>query len=358
MRTGHASWVVLPALFKDPHVKVPYHSHSPNIMKRIYTLLPVGLLLFAMTAQAQDMPTPTDLADAKAGECYAQVWQPPQFKTETKRMLKQDAGTRLETIPAVYETVTERMLIKEAGTRLEVIPAQYETVTERVVVKEAGTRLETVPAQYETVTERIQVSPARTVWKTSSGRIYGAAVKDADGNLVTKMSTNGEVLCLVEEPAQYKTVSKRVLKSPATTREVEIPAQYQTVTKRVLKTPATTREIEIPAQYKTITKRVLKSPATTRKIEIPAQYETVTEQVQVSDAKMTWVPVLCEVNVTSAKVREIQGALKKEGHYRGPIDGIFGGGTNTAITAFQRSKGLAQGFGLTLQTLDALQINH
>ena len=328
-------------------------------MNRSLTILPLLFALGLVTvlpAGAQDMMTPTDLADAEPGQCYAQVWQPPQYETSTKRVLKQEAGTRLEVIPAQYETTTERVLVREESKRLEVIPARYENVTERVLIKEASSRLETVPAQYETVTERVLVHPARTVWKTSTGRIYGAAVRDADGNLITRMNNSGEVLCLVEEPAEYRTITKRVLKTPATTREVEIPAQYQTITKRVMAQPPTTREVVIPAEYRTITKRVLKTPATTREVEIPAQYETVTEREQVSEASMAWVPVLCDVNVTNAKLREIQNALKRAGHYRGPIDGIYGSQTASAITAFQRSENLGQGHGLTLQTLEALDI--
>ncbi len=333
-------------------------------MKRVpYSLalsLAFGLLFVtAGSALAQDMPmTPTDLADAKAGECYAQVYAPPQYDTSTRRVLKKDAGTRIEVIPATYENVTERVLIKEASERLEVIPATYENVTERVLVKEASSRLETIPEVYETTTEQIMVKAAQKVWKSSKGRIYGTAITDAQGNPVTKMSTAGEVLCLVEEPAEYRTVSKRMLKTPASTREITIPAEYSTVTKRVMKTPPSTRKITIPAEYKTVTKRVMKTPPSTRTIEIPAEYETVTERKMVSEAKAQWVRVLCDVNVTSAKLREIQGALQKVGHYGGPIDGIYGTQTASAIASFQRTKGLAQGHGLTLQTLEALNVRY
>ncbi len=334
-------------------------------MKRVPTIITLsavfGLLLVtagSALAQQVSMNTPTDLPDAKPGECYAQVYAPPQYETATKRVLKKDASSRIEVIPAQYETVTERVLIKEESERLEVIPATYENVTERVMVKEAGSRLETVPAVYETVTERIMVKPAQQVWKSSKGRIYGGAITDAQGNPVTKVNNAGEVLCLVEEPAEYRTVTKRVLKTPASTREVTIPAEYATVTRRVMKTPPSTRKVTIPSEYKTITNRVMKMAPSTRTIEIPAEYEAVTERKVVSEAKAQWVRVLCDVNVTSAKLREIQGALQKVGHYGGPIDGIYGTQTASAIASFQRTKGLAQGHGLTLQTLEALNVRY
>ncbi|MDZ7695029.1 MAG: peptidoglycan-binding domain-containing protein [Balneolaceae bacterium] len=41
------------------------------------------------------------------------------------------------------------------------------------------------------------------------------------------------------------------------------------------------------------------------------------------------------------EVNCIQRQLQEQNHYRGPIDGIYGGGTETAVRAFQRSEDLA-----------------
>ena len=46
---------------------------------------------------------------------------------------------------------------------------------------------------------------------------------------IEEHNATGEIMCLVEEPAVYKTVRKKVIKTPATTRTVEIPAEYKTV---------------------------------------------------------------------------------------------------------------------------------
>ncbi|WP_457621446.1 peptidoglycan-binding domain-containing protein [Persephonella sp.] len=43
---------------------------------------------------------------------------------------------------------------------------------------------------------------------------------------------------------------------------------------------------------------------------------------------------------TGEEVKKIQRKLKKLGYYRGPIDGIFGGGTESAVKNFQRDNGL------------------
>jgi len=43
---------------------------------------------------------------------------------------------------------------------------------------------------------------------------------------------------------------------------------------------------------------------------------------------------------TGDEVKQIQRELQNENHYHGPIDGIFGGGTESAVKAFQRSENI------------------
>lgn len=76
----------------------------------------------------------------------------------------------------------------------------------------------------------------------------------------------GEIVCLKEVPATYKTVTKQVLKSPATTRTLEVPAEYKIVKRRLMKTRPTTKTIEIPEQTKV--QKILKvvEPTTVKRI--------------------------------------------------------------------------------------------
>ena len=430
--------------------------------------------------------------NAKAGECYARLFVPPTYNTDSEQVVKREASSRIEIVPASYEFVEERVLVKEASTKLVTVPAVYDNVSETIVVeparslwrlgktsksrtadstlvaearklgaavdnaapgdcfaeyleaeafearseqvlkREASTRVETLPAKYEwaeeqvltqeassrlvevpavyeTRTEQVLVRPARTEWKRGRGpieRVSGAT---------------GEIMCLVEIPAEYKTVSKRVLVSAATTKSVpvpakyntvkvrklsagpsekviEIPAEYQTVTKRsktrdasrswrsagaagpgdatgrriclseipeqtrtvtrrIVKTPARTNTVEIPAEYKMVKVRKLVKPASERKIEIPAEYQTVTRRNMISDGHLEWRSILCETNATPTLISDVQRALKKAGHNPGTIDGRLGGQTLTAVRAFQKSKGLPSG-NITTQTLDALGVRH
>lgn len=303
----------------------------------------LSVCLLSSPAFAQGAP-PELPAGAKAGQCYTRVLVPARFDTTTEKVLKREASAKIEVKAPRYEWVEERVLVREASKKLEVVPAKYETVTEDLVVKPASFRLEQVPAQYEWKTEKVQVEPARTVWKKGRG-----PVEKVD-------HTTGEIMCLVEEPARYETVKRRVLKSAATTRKIEIPAKTKKVSKRVLKTAASTREVEIPAEYKKVRVQKLVEPAKEVKTEIPAEYTTVTKRKMVSDAKMEWREILCETNIRPNTIQALQRALKTAGHSPGPIDGVVGRDTLAAVRAYQAKKGLPQG-GLTMATLDSLGVD-
>lgn len=275
--------------------------------------------------------------DVKPGECYARVLIPAQYDIKDETVVIKEKSTQLEIIPAQYDTVTERVLIKEASTRLEVIPATYESVTETVVVQPESIRIEQIPATYKTETERVLVSPARTEWKRGPASSFGSNV------LQSKTADTGEIMCLVEVPAEYREVKRTVVDQPARTREINIPAVTKTVTKQVLATPATTREIEIPAEYGTVEVTKLVEPESERRIEIPAEYGTVTKRTKASEEKVEWRQVVCEVNLTPANVRTLQTALQEAGNYDGPIDGIIGKGTLAGANKYAKSKGLATG---------------
>lgn len=304
-------------------------------------------LCFALPVLGQGADAGEFPPNAQPGKCYAKCVIPAAFETYSEQVLSKEASSRLEVVPATYETVTEQVLKKEAAKRLEVVPATYENVSEQVLVKPASKRLEVVPATYETVTETVEVSPATTKWEQREG----------DAACLSANPDDCRVWCLVNVAAVNRTVSRRVLKSPAATREVEIPAEYRTVTRRVVKTPASTRTIDIPAEYQTVTKTVLKSPAATRTIDIPAEYQTVTRTRRTRDIGATeWREVLCSADITVERTRAIQSALRERGYDPGPIDNRFGSLTRAALLKFQKDNNLPQG-SLDLETLSALGVS-
>jgi hypothetical protein len=200
-------------------------------------------------------------------------------------------------VPAVYENVTEQYEMEAASTKIEVSQPKYETVTERVEVKPASTKwvkkkadasclsanpddclvwcLVEVPAEYQTITKRVNKgcdgSGVADAGCTKTIQIPAKMGTRTVRKVKTPATTREEII-----PAEYKTMTVRKVKTPATSREEIIPAEYATVKKQVLKTPATVREEEIPAEYATVTKQVLKAPATFREEVIPAEYKAVT----------------------------------------------------------------------------------
>ena len=282
---------------------------------------------------------------AEPGQCFTRIWQEPTYSTSSERKLLSEAGERIEVIPAKYKNASKRVVVEEASTRLVTVPATYKTVTERVMVRPATSRIESVPAVYETKTERVIDKAAHTVWKQGTGPIQRLD------------ESTGEIMCLVEVPATYRTISKQVIKTPASTRTVETPAEYKTVTRRVVDKEAYTKEVAIPAKYSTVQVTELVTPASERRIAIPAKYQTVESRKLLTEGEMAWREILCDTNTTPGKVREIQGALKSAGYNPGTVDGQFGPATVNAVSAFQKSKGLDGNGVLTAKTVKALGVS-
>jgi hypothetical protein len=217
---------------------------------------------------------------------------PASYKTITETVVVRPDSVRYEPIQIPLRKVTEQIALTDASKRLETSPASFKTITERVLVKEASTQLVSVPPVYETVTERIKVADAYQEWKRGRANI-GQAIEvrsakgfsvDANGVVTgtrvskealpastAKTATAGnlgsveslgfpdaigsdEVMCLVLFPAQYQTITRQVLKTPASVTTVEIPAEYSTVSRQVIDKPAGTKEIDIPATTQTVTR--------------------------------------------------------------------------------------------------------
>ncbi len=296
-------------------------------------------------------PAPAPMAQtllppqANPGECFARVFVPPTYETVTQKMLKQEASERIEIIPARYETVSQQVISEEASEKLETIPAKYAMVDEKVLVKPATSKLVNVPARYAKTSEKVLVKPAHQVWKKGTGPIQ--RINEA----------TGEIMCLVDIPAEYRTVSKTVLQAPATTKAIEEPAIYKTVQKRVMTQPPSTKVVKIPAKYKTVSVTKLISPAEERKVQIPATYQTVSKQVKTSEGHMEWREILCQTNMTHDRISDIQTALMTKGFNPGPIDGVIGSRTMAAVNSFQKANNLPVGQYMNIATVKALGVS-
>lgn len=293
--------------------------------------------------------------DADAGACFARVLIPETTEVVTEQVVDKPEVPKTTVIPAQYETVTDQVLVKEETKEYEVIPAVYETVTEQVIETPERTETVVIPAEYETYTEQVMVRPAYTTWKPGAG-LYGrsASVTPASADGTGAVAT-GELLCRVEVPAQYDTVTRTRVITPEHTESKVIPAVYSEHTKQVVAQPAQVVEKVIPAVYDTVTVQKLVSEAREETTVIPASYKTVEKRVVTGGGGLEWREVLCDTNATSTKISEVQQALTAAG-YAAPADGTFGPQTLNAMEAYQRSKGLPVGY-LTVDTVKSLGLS-
>ncbi len=260
-------------------------------MKKVFTfvgcklLINTALLLVLFNnpilfAQIEMLPS-----NARPGETYTKCIVPQQYETVVEQVLLKEATSRIVAIPAQYETVTEQVMIKEGYTMYELVPPTFKWISDSILIQEAATELLVTPAQYKTVQKNVLVTPATTEWekKETSDCPYPK-------NCVTWH--------LKEIPPVYKTINNKVLVSPGKVEEKTIPAKYQVIKKCIVDIPSedkvedaeTLKKVVVPPFYKTIEKRVLVSPATTREVAIPAEYSTITTQKLVSTGGFTeWV---------------------------------------------------------------------
>jgi peptidoglycan hydrolase-like protein with peptidoglycan-binding domain len=58
---------------------------------------------------------------------------------------------------------------------------------------------------------------------------------------------------------------------------------------------------------------------------------------------LEWRRVLCDENLTHSNIVAMQKALADKGIYSGPVDGIIGAGTISAVNQFAKSRNLPTG---------------
>ncbi len=395
------------------------------------------LALSGTSLMAQDSPP-----NATPGKCYAMCLMPDQFENVTDQVLVRAGYRRLAAVPAELVSGVEQLEVKPAGRRLVAEPARYEVVEDRVMVKSPGksnsvyetvtenilvkpeeirfvvvpatyrdtivsyvteaahTRLEVLQPAYESVTERVEVKPAGVKW----------VKKLADATCLGANPDDCYVWCMVETPAEYATITKRVNKGcdgsgvadagciktvdvPAKTatrtvkklvkdtyvREERIPAEYRpmtirraktevaaadatvapeyvTVKKQVMVSPPTVREETVPAETAPFTVKSVKKDASLKSEEVPAEYITVTRRKLVRPGGFTaWREVLCPDRMPAYTIKQVQTALLKAGYFQGTPDNVMGERTKAALAKFQKDKGLPVG-NLDLETLKALGI--
>ena len=279
--------------------------------------------------------------NAKAGECYAKVLVPEEYETKDVRQLVKEAETQIKIVPETYKMVDKKVTIREESTKLITVPATYKTLTETIMIEPERTEITTIPATYKNISEQILIKPSYTTWKKGRGEI-----EKID-------NATDEIMCLVEVPAVYDTITKQVIDTPATTKEVKTPAVYKTIVRTVVDTPATTKEVVIPAICKMVSTRVLDTNTEEVKTELPAIYTMVPTKVKISDSYFKWQSILCETNTTQELISNLQKSLKDKNYNITDTTGVYNDETKAAVKAYQKDNNLNYG-ALTIETLKSL----
>ena len=315
---------------------------SITIAKKIaICFLCFSLLNFSYTYAQSNLPS--NLPNASAyGTCYAKATTADIFETTEKEVLVKESYIKTVNVPTVYDTISEQIIVKEAYTEYVSVPPVYEIITEKVLVKDASP---IVSESYENI-------------KTTNliNEDYGRWVQKKDPKCFSKNPEDCLVMMWEKVPAKYETSTQKVLTEISNNETGEIAPEYKEVTKKIIKIPASTREVYHPAEYGTIKKRVLVTPAKTEHITIPAEYKKVPEKRLVkTGGESVWAEILCPNKVNANVVKQIQLALRNKGYYI-KQDGIWGNETRNALEKFQKNNGLPIG-NINKETLQALYLS-
>ncbi len=229
-----------------------------------------------------------DTENAQAGTCFYEHFQPER-----------------------YRTTTEKILSAEASQRIVAIPAKYRTGIKKVMTENSTQKLIPVPIKYKKVQEKILIAPARSEWRKTVCQDRGC--------------NQSEVVCLVEIPKTYKTITKKVILKPAVTKKVTISPVYTNITVEELVQPASSKVIPIPAKYTTISQKekvtdahyswtdASSSHTKTRiynecdkicLVTTPAQYKRVAKKIVTTPASSK--KVVSPPKYTNIKIRKVE----------------------------------------------------
>ena len=327
-----------------------------------------------------------DLDNTVPGNCYKEYFTPERYKVVTEEIEVQAESEKTEIVPAKYEMVEKTIEISPATKKTIEVPATYEFKDERILVEKEKTVwkkghnpaqklngatgdimcLIKVPAKYKIIKKRVVKTPATT--KIVEIPAVSKTVK-------VKKLVSPATVKKITVPAVKKTIQKKVLDRKSDFAWIKVgqsvdkgwgytghriclverPAVSQKITKTVLDTPATTKEVAIEATFKNMKVKKLISEAKEIKTPIAAEYKLLKKRKKISDATQGWERILCQTNMNKEVILSIQHALKAENYNPGKIDGVLGRDTRVTLDKYQRDNSLATG-GITYETLNALKI--
>lgn len=283
--------------------------------------------------------------DIQPGQCWVYAQIHPRSVEDNLEVKVRDSEVRLEVTPAEFRRGLKKVVTKQGTKTYRVKPATYKEVVEKVEIKPETTRLVVEPAVYEDVEEEVVLEEARTELEPcrTSGAAAYARASSAFG------------FCAKEIPAKTKTVSVTKLVKPETTRTEVIPAEYKTVTRWEVDEPAEVIPVTMQDEVDALEIAELVKPAETVQQEVPAEVLSMNVKRYEGKPKIVARQAVCDRNLTSEMVLEMQQRLANLGYAPGLHDGLLGPATLDALTFYQRENGLASG-AITIETLEHLEL--
>ncbi|MBF6056946.1 MULTISPECIES: peptidoglycan-binding domain-containing protein [Thiomicrorhabdus] len=223
-------------------------------------------------------------------------------------------------VPALYQTVSKRVPL-DLDLKISKEP-EYEQ-RKILISPEKQIVDKVIPAEYKTVSEKVLVTP-----ETKKINVLPAVYKDVEEYMI--VSPAREVW--VDGPGNKQEVDPETGKM----RHKEIvPAEYKKVKRRVMLQPERKEEIIVPAVYKTVEKKIKvkdeqtvykKIPAEYKTVSVPTadpvsdkqetKYKTVVTKEKVTDVHVEWRELVCKEDLKPDLVEKLQKALAEKGYLK------------------------------------------
>lgn len=201
-------------------------------------------------------------------------------------MLVRPEYKTLKVIPAEYKNVDEKVLVKPASKKFVYVPATYKNVTESYQAEDPYKKITTTPAKLGSDTKTVVIQEAynHMEWKSAYADCQSKDPRDC------------RVYCYVEYPEQTTGIGIQTLTNDASFSSAPAGGQTKTYATQVEVTPARYETIDIPAEYITITKRVLVKDETIVETVVPAEYRTYeVTRLKQEGGLSEWVEIDCKL---------------------------------------------------------------
>lgn len=295
-------------------------------------------------AQSYQDQLSLDQLTVRPGECWVQAVVNPRPIQKPVNIVVRDAVNDIKVTPALLEATKKEIIIREAGITYRVKPPKYKRIQEKVMVRPEIRRTVVVPAVFEERSVDIEIEAEHTVLE----RCKVSSAHHAPG---IPMQT----LCTRHIPAKKKSIKRKILVQPETTREEIEPAVYKEVSRWIVETPARIIPVDIHPRTRSIRVQEIARPERIEEEQIPPKIKQLAATLFEGEPKLVFRRVVCDHDLTTVLIKQVQLALENSGFNPGPIDGKFGKRTYQAMVDYQRQKGLAYG-ALTYETLEHLGV--